>query len=384
MLVLVLGCEGKPRVGAVDLAVAPNPEAPLTARLRFSTDRPARTRLAIDDGERRTEALAEKDYATDHEVMVLGLRPGRRHRVEIAVEDEAGRIGTAPAVEVSTAPLPADFPEVEVLTRDSERMEPGVTVLSLIRWSGVKPDAKWGALVAYDDEGDVVWYYKGAEFLDEARPLPNGHLLTLYSDEGQMLEMDMLGTIVRRWHTTGIPKEDVPSTSIAVDADTFHHDVCRTPSGNLLVLSSEVRRFDDYPSSETDPRAPRRAANVVGDVLIELTPDGKMVGRHRFFDLFDPYLLGYGSLDTGFWARCLHPVRRRPCSRLGACQLALLRERRPSTGHVQPLERGGGARPAGGDGRVAALRSRWVGRSLGRASSSPRVTGSSGRITSTP
>ena len=157
-------------------------------------------------------------------------------------------------------------------------------------------------MVAYDAEGDVVWYYKSAEFLDEARPLPNGHLLTLYSDEGQMLEMDMLGTIVRRWHTTGIPKEDVPSTSIAVEADTFHHDVCRTPSGNLLVLSSEVRRFENYPSSETDPRAPRRAANVVGDVLIELTPDGKVVGRHRFFDLFDPYFLGYGSLDTGFWA----------------------------------------------------------------------------------
>jgi arylsulfate sulfotransferase len=301
LALLALGCAGKPRVGAVDLAVAPNPEAPLTARLRFTTDRPARTRLVIDDGERRTEALAEKDYATDHEVMVLGLRAGRRHRVAISVEDEAGNVGTAPAVEVATAPLPADFPEVEVLTRNAERMEPGVTVLSLIRWSGVKPDAKWGALVAYDAEGDVVWYYKGADFLDEARPLPNGHLLTLYSDEGQMLEMDMLGTIARRWHTTGIPKEGVPSTSIAVDADTFHHDVCRTPSGNLLVLSSEVRRFDDYPSSETDPRAPRRPTNVVGDVLLELTPEGKVVGRHRFLDLLDPYLLGYDSLDTGFW-----------------------------------------------------------------------------------
>jgi hypothetical protein len=291
----------EPEVGPVDLVVAPNPEAPLTARLRFTTDRPTRTRLTIDDGERRTEALAEKEYVMDHEVMVLGLRPGRRHRVEIAVEDEAGVVGSAPPLEVATAPLPADLPEVEVLARDTVRMEPGVTVLSLIRWSGLKPDAKWGALVAYDAEGDVVWYYKGAEFLDEARPLPNGHLLTLYSDEGQMLEMDMLGTIVRRWHTTGIAKEDVPDSSIAIDADTFHHDVCRTPSGNLLVLSTEVRRFADWPSSETDARAPRRPANVVGDVLLELTPEGKVVGRHRFLDLLDPYLIGYGSLDTGFW-----------------------------------------------------------------------------------
>jgi hypothetical protein len=176
-----------------------------------------------------------------------------------------------------------------------------VTVLSLIRWSGLQPDPKWGALVAYDAEGDVVWYYRGNEFLDEARPLPNGHLLTLYSDKGQMFEIDMLGTIVRSWHTTGLPKEQVAETSVAIDADTFHHDVCLTPSGNLLVLSTEIRRFDDWPSSETDPRAPPRPANVVGDVLLELTPEGEVVGRHRFLDLLDPYLIGYGSLDTAFW-----------------------------------------------------------------------------------
>jgi arylsulfate sulfotransferase len=40
---------------------------------------------------------------------------------------------------------------------------------------------------------------------------------------------------------------------------------------------------------------------VVGDVLLELTEQGEVVGRHRFLDLLDPYLLGYDSLDTGFW-----------------------------------------------------------------------------------
>ncbi len=301
-LLAVLGCRARgPEIGAIEVQVAPNPEAPLTAVLRFTTDRPARTRLAIDAGERRSTALAEKELATDHEVMVLGLRAGRRHQVAVTVEDERGVTSSAPPIEVTTGPLPSDFPEVEVITRNSERMEPGVTVLSLIRWSGIGPDQKWGALVAYDAEGDVVWFYKGAEFLDEARMLPNGHLLTLYSDEGQMLEMDMVGTIVRRWHTTRLPKENVPATSIAVDADTFHHDVCVQPSGNFLVISSEVRRLDDYPSSETDARAPRRPANVVGDVLLEIKPTGEVVRRIHFLDLLDRRMFGYGSLDTGFW-----------------------------------------------------------------------------------
>jgi hypothetical protein len=111
----------------------------------------------------------------------------------------------------------------------------------------------------------------------------------------------MLGNIARQWHTTGIPKE-TPNGSIPVDVDTFHHDVQEMPSGNLLAISTEVRRFEEYPSSEDDPTAPPAPANVIGDVLVEFTRDGHIVRKWSLFDILDPYRISYGSLDAGFWS----------------------------------------------------------------------------------
>ena len=74
------------------------------------------------------------------------------------------------------------------------------------------------------------------------------------------------------------------------------------PSGNLLTLSTEVREVADWPTSETDLDAPRETQDVIGDVLIEFQRDGTVVNEWKFFDLIDPYRIGYGSLNTDFYA----------------------------------------------------------------------------------
>ena len=38
-------------------------------------------------------------------------------------------------------------------------------------------------------------------------------------------------------------------------AGTFHHDIQEMPSGRLLVLSTEVRRIEDYPTVVDDDAA---------------------------------------------------------------------------------------------------------------------------------
>ena len=84
------------------------------------------------------------------------------------------------------------------------------------------------------------------------------------------------------------------------------------PSGNLLFLSTEVRELADYPTSETDPDAPLETRNVIGDVLIEARRDGTIVREWKFFDLMDPYRLGYGSLNTSFYAQAYENVLDEP------------------------------------------------------------------------
>ena len=117
-----------------------------------------------------------------------------------------------------------------------------------------------------------------------------------------MVEIDMLGNIQRRWHFTGTAKDPVEG-SIPVATDSFHHDFAELPNGNLLLLSTENREIDDWYTSETEAMAPRAPANVIGDVIIEMTPDGEVLREWKLHDILDPYRIGYRSLRTNFWNR---------------------------------------------------------------------------------
>jgi hypothetical protein len=154
--------------------------------------------------------------------------------------------------------------------------------------------------VAVDERGEVVWYYRANHQIGDARRLSNGNILYVYGRSGGLVEIDMLGNVVRQWHTTGIPKV-VPKGSVPVDTDTFHHEVRELPSGRFLALSTEVRAYASYPTSETDPRVPNAPAQLVGDVVVEFSGDGTVVRTWKLLDLLDPYRIGYGSLGTGFW-----------------------------------------------------------------------------------
>jgi arylsulfate sulfotransferase len=110
----------------------------------------------------------------------------------------------------------------------------------------------------------------------------------------------MLGFQINHWYAATL-QDNPPAGGIPVPIETFHHDVVVMPSGNLLALSSEVRRFEDYPTSVTDPDAPRAPTDVVGDILVEITPAGAVVRQWKLFDLLDPYRLGYASLDPNYW-----------------------------------------------------------------------------------
>ena len=72
------------------------------------------------------------------------------------------------------------------------------------------------------------------------------------------------------------------------------------PSGNFVTLGTELRRLENYPTSETDPQAERETANVIGDVVLEFTRDGTEARRYSLIDILNPYRLGYGSLDEGW------------------------------------------------------------------------------------
>ena len=133
--------------------------------------------------------------------------------------------------------------------------------------------------------------------------MANGNLLSL-AGNNRAEEIDMLGNVVTRWHASQHPNEEanaeIQEGSVPVATETFHHDIQEMPSGNLLVLSTEMRRIEDYPTVVDDDRAPKAAANVIGDVVVEFARDGSIVNEWKLMDLLDVRRLGYESLG-GVW-----------------------------------------------------------------------------------
>ena len=317
------GCTGSPQIlSDLDLRMNPSGRAPLAGSLSFVTDQPARATLVISDGEHRTTVTPSDEYVIEHELMVLGLRPARAHTIEVFVENRSSRRSKPAVVQVETPSLPEGLPPVVVSLSMPSKMEPGLTLIPFFRWPATDPDPDYGLVIGIDHRGEILWYYQAQHRIDEPRRLRNGNLLYLSGRAGNLVEIDMLGNTVVEWHSTGVPKE-VSERSIGVDTDTFHHDVLELPWGNLLVLSTEVRHFDSYPTSErredADPaavsgeaEAQMRPADVIGDVLVEFRRDGKKVREWKFFDLLDPYRLGYGSLSTGFYSKVYKDVLEKP------------------------------------------------------------------------
>jgi len=302
LCILVAGCARPPAItSALNLDMNPSGRTPLAGLLTFTTDQPVRATLTISDGDDSSTVTPSDALSTEHELMVLGLRPGRLNTIEVSIENGRGEAGESGHLEVQTEPLPDYFPPIDVTLSRPARMEPGITLLPLTREINLVSDQEFGLFVALDASGDVLWYYDAGHPVDEARRLPNGNLL-YNSRRTRILEIDMLGNIINEWAATAV-RDDAPPTAIPVDTDSFHHDVLQMPSGNFLALSTEMRRFESYPSNLEDPNAEPIPANVIGDVLVEFQPDGEIVRRWKGFDHLDPLRLGYGSLDTGFYRR---------------------------------------------------------------------------------
>jgi hypothetical protein len=146
----------------------------------------------------------------------------------------------------------------------------------------------------------VRWYDYDLEnrVQEDHRRLSSGNFIYL-RDFRELAEIDVLGHEVRTWHAQNFPEPYQPVRgSIPVDVDTFHHEATLLPNGNFLVLSSEIRMVDDFPTSDSDPDAPTETARVIGTVIVEFSPRGAIVKRIALLDLLDPRRIARDSLGT--------------------------------------------------------------------------------------
>jgi arylsulfate sulfotransferase len=289
----------------------PNPRVPLAAIVQFSANEPVQTTLKISDGKREWERVFDHSRQPKDGLPVIGMRPNQAHHISVTIRDAAGNETQFPqALKFTTPPLPVEgneFPPYQITVNQQDRIEPGITLLTIrrrIAGQGLTQAERqfnqgFGMLLALDAEGEVIWYYRFESRISDFEPLDNGHFVYLTQDY-RLLEIDLLGNIVASWYAAGRPKG--PAEGIPIETITLHHEVEVLPNGNFVVLGTERRAIDNYYTSETDPNAPRKTQNVMGDQIIEFQRDGQIVWRWNAFDHLEPFRIGYETFGN-YWVR---------------------------------------------------------------------------------
>lgn len=275
-----------------------NPAAPLTGRVQVTSNEPVIVEILVRDATRNFRFQPTRTFATTHDLPLVGFRPARPHRVTVAVRDAAGNRTIWPYGFVLTTPaLPANFPPVRVATSQPLQMEPGVT-LTALRWSSPSLPGVGTYCVLLDNSGQVVWLYETPIGLRDVTRLANGNFL-IHANNRLAQEVDSYGNVVTQWWAARLGTTGAPAGAIPVDCDSFHHELHELPeseNGDFLALSTELRTYPNYPTSETDTTQTAPTGNVVGDVVVEFRRDGTVVRELKVLDVLDPYRICYGSL----------------------------------------------------------------------------------------
>ena len=195
----------------------------------------------------------------------------------------------------------ADLPPYHIDTCIPDRREPGMMVFNVRPGGNDRGRNKVGWIIGVNAEGKMPLNLQFDTAAQDSCAHPNGNLIFSLTAAGQIIEVSPTGTLIRQWHVTGKWQDKQPPPgSIAIDIPLTHHRVNVLPNGNFLLLSAEMRVFPDWPVNDSEPDASRGPANVIGDIVLEVSANGDIIDKWHLFDMIDPYRLCYGSCSN-YW-----------------------------------------------------------------------------------
>ena len=304
-----------------ELKFVPNPSGrvPLAAAIEFSGPPGLRLKLTISSGDEHYTFSGGPEWMLDAEhyrVPVLGMRPAREHAIQLDVF-RGDQLLAERSFSHKTPSLPDNplaFPPFQVKVLEADRLEPGVTFLSVRRralgrsqWltpAQHRFSTQWGMLVAFDQHAEVVWWYESDSRTAGIERLHNGNIL-MHRTDFSAVEIDMLGFVKNQYYAEQrpYPKPENPDAVPIHGIQTLHHQPHQMPNGDFLSFSANAYPIENYISSENDPLAPRKDAMVMADTVMQFTPEGEVVWRWNTMDYLDPFRIGYDTFWAYWWVR---------------------------------------------------------------------------------
>jgi len=335
---LLAACSSDPRSvqpkfsSAPEVAFNPNGRSPLAALVSFTANKPVKARYEIVDNELAWEYTSSK-FRSEHQQALIGIPAGASHALSITLIDQDDRRTTLDQPLVVSLPdawaAIDGFPQIN---GQSSGLLSDITLLSLFRFGDAETtegpwltarDENYSLLIALDSSLQVRWSLE-VDYLVEVIEQTTPTTLTLVSARGRET-IDFLGDRVRRVRGERQGPPGIGDATVTtLTADNLHNGGATLPNGHELLLSTELRILRGYPTPNNEPfiSTPAEAwkklpaivdypavpdeSAVVGDVVIEVTPEGEIVGRWNLFDLLDYRRPSYyGSLST--WASIYPP-----------------------------------------------------------------------------
>lgn len=243
--------------------------------------------------------------------LVLGFHPEGKAKIEVSLLAVSKEVVWPEVIvhEIRDIPQsPLEMPPLETHAADPKRMAGNFTFLTVRRRArGRIMDmtaatrrwfTSWGMLIAIDNHGRMRWMRKLDRRAAGIAQLSNGNLF-VHDTDFCSREIDMAGDTVRSWYAAQRP-QGTQKGGIAVDVRSLHHQPHQMPNGNFLALSGHSKVIKDWPTSTINPDGPKADREIVGDMIVEFSPDGEVVWSWDSFDHLDPYRIGYDALDA-YW-----------------------------------------------------------------------------------
>ena len=243
-LLLAAACAGCPTdpagIGVIeDIHVDDNPHSTISCWVRWTSDDLTLGRVEFGAGGTLTAYREDLEPTTEHEVLVIGLRPDTEYALR-AVEKDPNTGDEVASAELSytTGSLPFDDLIAELTEVDSARVQPGWTLTNITVDTVFSPTYA----VLLDEEGQVVWY-RGFDLHEgridiEVTSLNDRVLIGAGVPSGKRpVEVDWDGTVL--WEGP----EQVPLTEFLTPGE-MHHRFDKLSDGRYMALSYQVREVD--------------------------------------------------------------------------------------------------------------------------------------------
>lgn len=200
--------------------------------------------------------------AMTHFVTIPMMRAATGYLIEVELTDLWGR-NVRSARSYTSPSLPEAFPRLNVWVANTEEMAPGLTLVS-----AVNPYLNQGLYFLLDPQGEVVFYnLTSAGFVVNMKE----HLLLNGGPQGPLCLSTMLGGV----------SDCVTGEDFGVAA--FHHLQSVTKQGHILALGLEAPQLSSCEAYD--------GLTLVGDVVVEFTPEGQATGLFPLMDALGEPLL---------------------------------------------------------------------------------------------